>query len=115
MTVTSLRVVKRKARKVHPCSLCGGPAVQPGEEYTRETFAYDGTVYDWISCAPCLGIYFAVYDWVSYDDEGISSDHYDEWASEYADDPEHGEASRAYLARRKAGLSEPSNSGLSTS
>lgn len=51
------------ARKVHRCRTCFAEAIQPGETYTRDTYAHDGTVYDWVACEACRSISTAVYDW----------------------------------------------------
>lgn len=89
-----------KARKAHPCSYCGAAAVQPGETYTRDTFLFDGYVYDWVSCAPCSDMYKVVRAWSNaFGDEGLNGEDYAEWASDHKDDPEHGETARAFLAR----------------
>lgn len=92
------RVVK-SARKIHRCRTCFAPAVLPGESYKRQTYAYDGMVYDWVSCRPCDEICGEVHSWV-LDDEGVTSEDYYEWADELRDDPKHGESARAYLKRR---------------
>lgn len=87
------------ARKVHYCRCCGAPAVQPGDKYTRETWVYDGRVYDWVSCSECDSIHNLVWAWVWDYDGGIGREEYEQWANETADDPEHGEAAKAYLVR----------------
>lgn len=88
------------ARKPHRCMTCGAVAVQPGEEYVRDVYKYDGVVYVWIGCAPCLSITSDVVDWCNYIDEGVGQEDFEEWARDHADDETHGEAARAYLARR---------------
>lgn len=99
----------RKARKAHPCSYCGAAAVQPGGTYTRDTFVFDGYVYDWITCDPCNGMYGVVRAWSSaFGDEGLNGEDFIEWACDYKDDPEHGELARAFLVR--AGLADDSDS-----
>ena len=89
------------ARKVHRCMSCGGPAVQPGERYTRTTYRseYDHRLYDWVQCPPCLALVVVIWEWEWHSDDGICEDDYQVWASEYRNDPEHGEAARAYLIR----------------
>lgn len=87
------------ARKVHRCMTCGQPAVQPGEQYKRETYVYDGHVYDWVQCPLCLALVSVIWEWAWHSDDGICEDDYQVWASEYRNDPEHGEAARAYLIR----------------
>lgn len=89
-----------RARKAHVCSSCNAWAVQPGEEYERSTYVFDGHVYDWVQCAGCVAITSAVIHWLDgYRDDGIGADAYAEWAQEHADHTEHGEAARAYLSR----------------
>jgi hypothetical protein len=91
---------KRRARKVHPCSTCGGPAAAVGELYVRSTYIYDDHIYDWVTCSPCRDITNAVYSWAYLPEEGITAEDYHEWAvaHEKAETP-NGEAARAYLAR----------------
>jgi hypothetical protein len=89
-----------KARKAHPCSYCGAAAVQPGGTYLRETLIYDGRIYDWVTCDPCGELFAIVWKWADpYGDEGINGEAFEEWASDHKDDPEHGEAARAFLKR----------------
>jgi hypothetical protein len=95
--ISSTRVV---ARKAHGCRTCPSTAIQPGTEYTRDVYKYDGSVYAWVQCDECCAIANAVWNWAwASHDEGVGADEYQEWANEYADDPKHGEAARAYLAR----------------
>ena len=87
------------ARKPHCCSGCTTSAVAVGDQYLRETYIYDGRVYDWVSCQECASLQMVVWDWAGRPDEGIGFDEYVEWAREAKGDPEHGEAARTYLAR----------------
>jgi len=90
----------KSARKMHRCRICHGPAVQPGQSYERQTLIYDGRIYDWVQCDPCGDLFATVYDWAgAWGDEGIGSEHFEEWASDFKDDPDHGEAARAFLKR----------------
>lgn len=85
------------ARKPHRCLCCGAIAIQPGQMYHRETYVYDGRVYDWVSCADCNMIGGDVYEWYGEPGEGVSADEYDEWATEHQEtDPR----ALAYLNRR---------------
>ncbi|MET0888329.1 MAG: hypothetical protein ABWX92_17970 [Mycetocola sp.] len=97
------RTVK-SARKTHACRTCFAPAALPGEAYKRQTYAYDGRVYDWVSCSACDEICGEVHSYVM-NDEGVTADDYYEWANELRDDPKHGADARAYLARRSAAIS----------
>lgn len=72
------------ARKTHFCSLCTGP-IHPGQTYFRDTLAYDGTVYDWLTCPACSadGILTMAFDWSGgYQDEGVAAETAHEWATE---------------------------------
>lgn len=87
------------ARKPHRCACCGEGAVKVGERYQRETYIYDGRVYDWVSCNECASLQMHVWDWAGRPEEGIGADAYIEWAREHHEDREHGQCARAYLAR----------------
>lgn len=87
------------ARKAHECMTCTATAIRPGETYVRTTYVYDGHLYDWVQCTECDQISGLVYNWSSDPDEGVGRDDFMEWAREHHDDPRHGEAARAYLAR----------------
>jgi hypothetical protein len=93
------------ARKAHACQTCSATAIQPGQTYERDTYAYDGRVYDWVQCGPCADIADEIWNWSIQTDEGIGREDYDEWASEFRDDPVHGDDARAYRAR--IGLGAP--------
>lgn len=93
--VSSTRV---RARKAHRCLCCSVVAIQPGQEYQREVFKYDGRVYTWVSCDDCKAISGEVFDWYGQPwDEGVGADEFHEWATEHeSSDPR----AAAYLARR---------------
>jgi hypothetical protein len=96
---TLLREARPTARREHRCSCCGG-SIDMGVAYCRETYVYDGHVYDWKVCAPCGPVTHLVWDWAGpYQDEGIGLDDYVEWALEHRTAPKHGPAARALLAR----------------
>lgn len=96
---TLLHSAHPAARKVHRCNCCTGE-ILAGTAYCRETYVYDGHVYDWKACAGCEPLNDVVWSWVSrYADEGIDQDDYIEWARDHRDDPNHGEAARALLVR----------------
>jgi hypothetical protein len=99
---TLLRKSKPTARKPQGCSCC--PAVIPvGTTYRRETFVYDGYVYDWKTCPACEGLDGPVFAWsTAMWHEGVGPDDYFEWASDHQNDPVHGEKARSYLARAGA-------------
>jgi hypothetical protein len=97
---TLLRSKTPRARKPHRCSCCHG-AIPIGATYDRDTFIYDGIVYDWLTCVDCEPLLAEVYRWVyPMDDEGIGPEDYEEWARAHVDDPKHGAAARALLDRR---------------
>jgi len=88
------------ARKAHGCQTCNATAIQPGEMYTRDTYVYDGRIYDWVQCVECSTLGGAVFRWAGYPDEGVSRDEYYEWARELVDtDTLEGERARWYLSR----------------
>ncbi len=97
-----------KARKVHACCTCHTPAVRPGEEYRRDTYVFDGRVYDWVMCTACIAIEGFVFAWCDYVDDGIGAEQYDEWARDTGwgadNEPEaqtdEQKGALAYLARR---------------
>lgn len=92
------------ARKVHACRCCGAAAIQPGETYTRETYVYDGQIYDWVMCAPCRVIAGDVYDWAGSPDEGVGNDQYVEWAEEMAALGTEAEKAHALAFLSRAGI-----------
>lgn len=96
---TFLHAARPMARKVHRCSCCTGE-IPTGTAYCRETYVYDGHVYDWKTCGGCEPLTDVVWSWVSrYADEGIDQDDYIEWAQDHRADPVHGASARALLAR----------------
>lgn len=97
---TLIKSATVKARKAHCCMNCGAVAILPGQTYERNTCVYDGRIYDWVSCDDCNAIAGLVYDYWGEPDEGIGEDSYVDWACEHENDPEHGPAARAFLARR---------------
>lgn len=99
--VMRLRDATPTARKAHTCEWCYG-TIQPGEKYHRSTNIYDERLYDWVACTECDALCPEVWDWAGRPDEGIGEDSFMEWARDHRDDPEHGEAARAYLTRRGA-------------
>lgn len=99
----TLRETKPVARKQHKCNLCGGK-IMPGNLYERATNVFDGHIYDWLTCTPCLQYWVLdyVFDWTHFPDEGITQTAAQEWAEETAI---HGtgheqEAAKQYLKRR---------------
>ncbi|MEU5156786.1 hypothetical protein [Glycomyces sp. NPDC021274] len=96
-----------KARKTHLCGVCGAPAAEPGQTYTRNTFVDAGTVFDDVQCEPCSSLICdidATTGWCAYLDDGLPKELIIEWAEENANDATYGEAARAFLNR--AGLGE---------
>jgi hypothetical protein len=107
MTVTLVKSKAVVARKAHACRCCGATAIQRGETYIRETYAYDGQIYDWVMCTPCGGIAGDVYEWAGAPDEGVGNDQYVEWAEEKALDPTGAEHEHALAFLVRAGLEVP--------
>lgn len=103
--MTSPQLLRRStptARKTHYCSLCTGP-VMSGQTYTRETVVYDGHIYDWLTCTPCLDdeIYQIALGWSSRFGEGIEPEIVYEWAEETVrhGSPDDQRAAKNYLER----------------
>lgn len=98
--VTEKRV---RARKAHPCQVCGTDAIQPGTEYTRTTYVHDGRIYNWVSCDFCKALFQHVWEWaLCPDDEGIGQASYIGWAEDtlagWGDDSDR-EKAREFLDR----------------
>ena len=88
------------ARKAHGCQTCNDTAIQPGERYTRDTYVYDGRMYDWVQCAACSALGGIVFKWAGHPDEGVGRDDYTEWAREVIDVGSADSArAREYLSR----------------
>lgn len=100
MTKT-LRERKPVARKAHRCMLCSG-TIPVGEQYSRTTHVYDGRVYDWVECQPCITdrIGALAFDWALGDDYGIGPDDAYEWAREAVQWPDGRPAADVAAARR---------------
>lgn len=65
--VEVLRTMRPTARVEHKCQTCSG-IIKPGERYERQVCAYDGRVYDWVTCPECIALFSLVWDWVGCDD-----------------------------------------------
>ena len=104
MSATLLHESNPVARKRYWCSLCQ-TSIQPGTHYKRSTMIYDGQIYDWRECPPCVDDKIAakVDDW-SYSVDGIGPETAYEWATEMAihGSPEDQRAAKDYLARADA-------------
>jgi hypothetical protein len=95
-----LKSRRPKARTQKRCSTCWG-VIAAGEIYLRDTYKYDGAVYDWLQCRACEPLTTVVYRWVEPEShEGLSGEDFEEWACAHRDDPQHCAAARAFLARR---------------
>lgn len=97
-----LRVANTTARFHHHCESCG-IKIEPGTQYKRSTYFYDGRLCEWKSCLACELIVNDVYAWMSYQEEGVSEDDFCEWAECHRDDVKFGGAARAFLARVRDG------------
>lgn len=95
-----------RARKPQWCNACQAHTIAPGQTYRRDTYTYDGRIYDWPLCLPCKAITGYVFDWCHRPEEGIGPEAYQDWASDHHDDPEVGEVARAYLKRRGIDITE---------
>lgn len=111
-----LRSKKVRARKPHSCATCWGRAIEPGDEYQRDTYVFDGRIYDWVQCVLCAQISRTVFAWAIDAYDGIGQSEYTEWAQDHVDSPEHGPTARLYLNRLHAALTEmthPTDPGVS--
>lgn len=90
-----------KARKFHYCRNCGTEIAAPGEFYRRETYVYDGSVYNWTTCDECEKIIHDVHMWCGWPEEGIGREEFYEWAIDQENDDMYGEYAKSYLARVK--------------
>lgn len=99
--VTQKRI--QHARKAHRCETCAGLAADVGGAYRRDTYVYDGRLYDWVQCENCRAMTDQVWQWSTADDS-IDRDDYREWAEEHADHgtPAQQTMARAYLQRLHA-------------
>lgn len=88
-----------RARKPQWCNACQAYTIAVGHTYRRNTYTYDGRVYDWPVCQPCGLIVDLVYEWSHQLDAGITGEDFQAWAEEHRDHPTHGEAALAYLVR----------------
>lgn len=79
---TELRRKIVTARKQHQCSLCLA-RIHAGEKYERATLIYDRTIYDFLTCTPCLDDNIIGYAdrMLGYDD-GVDDEIACEWACE---------------------------------
>lgn len=82
----------RKAQKTHYCNSCG-VAIPRGEKYHWEKYVDSLGLYEVKSCEGCDKAYFDVAeyvdDWRVVEDEGITFDDYERWATDtdYEDTP----------------------------
>lgn len=97
-------LLKRKtpiARKDHRCNGCGSLSIPMGFKYLRDTYAFDGRVYDWKLCDGCEDITPLVTDNAFDPDDGIGPEDYFTWADEarWSDDVNESRKAKAYLIR----------------
>lgn len=69
------------ARKQHRCDFCAG-IIEKGEKYDHSTYSSNGSVYTWKSHLHCL----ALTSEMDCNEDGISSDDFEEWVHEYVHD-----------------------------
>lgn len=96
--IRTLRRLTVTARKRHRCSLCTG-RINAGERYERATNVYDGRIYDWLTCQPCMDDdVLLLADLWARPDNGVDEDIACEWAVEVVIDE-----SRPAFEREAAG------------
>lgn len=74
---------------------CCNSTIQRGQKYLRQTCVFDGRLYDWTTCQPCIEITPDVLAWCSYVDDGVDGEDYYGWAGDHPDNPK----AKAYLER----------------
>ena len=80
--VTTIKDSHPIARKEHICELCGCK-INKGQKYYRQTNVYDGCIYDWIEHEECREIASELDMFGECDDEGLSSEGFEEILDEY--------------------------------
>ena len=80
--VTTIKDSHPIARKEHICELCGCK-INKGQKYYRQTNVYDGRIYDWIEHEECLEIASELDMYDECDDEGLSSEVFEEILDNY--------------------------------
>lgn len=95
-----------RARKPPWCDACQTRTIAPGQTYRRDTYTYDGRIYDWPTCEPCEVITTLVFVWAGHPEEGVGADSYEGWAQDHQDDLTYGGVARAYLKRRGIEITE---------
>lgn len=78
----------RTAREPKHCHVCQAFVVQSGHRYRIDTFAADGSIYDWVNCQGCQAMSRDVYEWWDCPEDGITVAEFEEWVSEHSDDPQ---------------------------
>lgn len=79
MNLISSTLVKR-SRKKHRCDYCGCE-IEKGVQYYNDTIVFDGGIYNWKSHPECADIGSFMYQHGIYDDEGVSSDWFEDFVS----------------------------------
>lgn len=77
--------LKRKspvAKKTRICNFCGCK-IEAGTAYWRDTFVYDGTVYDWITHKECMTASHKLCMYDDCDDNGLGPEDFSEYIDSY--------------------------------
>ena len=84
--LTTIKESHPIARKEHICELCGCK-INKGQKYYRQTNVFDGRIYDWIEHEECgqIASKLNMYDECDYDEEGLSSEDFEEILDKYID------------------------------
>ena len=80
--VTTIKDSHPIARKEHICELCGC-RINKGQKYYRQKNVYDGRIYDWIEHEECREIASELVVYDECDDEGLSSEDFEEIIDNY--------------------------------
>ena len=80
--VTTIKDSHPIARKEHICELCSCK-INKGQKYYRQTNIFDGRIYDWIEHEECREIASKLDMYDECDDEGLSSEGFEEILDDY--------------------------------
>jgi hypothetical protein len=83
------------ARKEHKCMFCGG-VINVGDKYERQTNIYDGQIYDWVCHLECQKITGLLNMFDYCNDEGITTECFQESICEWLYDHHYNDESDTY-------------------
>ena len=83
------------ARKEHKCMFCC-ESINVGDKYERQTNIFDGQIYDWVCHLECQKITGLLNMFDDYNDEGITSEYFQESISEWLYDHHYNDETDTY-------------------